>query len=94
MAYAREIILLLIQWLKFRVPNTGEKDSYYGEIGNTLIRISNHCTRLRVWDFMLENNPQWRGKPIISIVFEDDASTFDEVDCLILKRFRKNQLKF
>ena len=93
MAFAREIILMIIQWLSFRIPKTVEKDSYYGEIGGTLIRISNHCTRLRVWDDMLEKNPKWKGKPIISIVFEDNVSTYDADDCLFLKRYRKNPIK-
>ena len=93
MAFAREIILMIIKWLSFRIPKTGEKDSYYGEIGGTLIRISNHCTRLRVWDDMLEKNPKWKGKPIISIVFEDNVSTYDTEECLFLKRYRKNPIK-
>ena len=78
---------------RFRVPQTEEKNSYYAEIGNTLVRISNHCTRLRVYDEILEKNPKWKGKPIISIVFEDDEDTFDEVDCLVLKRFRMKPIK-
>ena len=82
-----------MQYARFRVPQTEEKNSYYTEIGNTLVRISNHCTRLRVWDEILEKNPKWKGKPIISIVFEDDEDTFYEVDCLVLKRFRMKPIK-
>lgn len=93
MAYSREIIKKVLQYVKFRVPQTEEKNSYYTETGNTLVRISNHCTRLRVWDEILEKNPKWKGKPIISIVFEDDEDTFDEVDCLVLKRFRMKPIK-
>ena len=93
MAYSREIIKKVLQYVRFRVPQTEEKNSYYAEIGNTLVRISNHCTRLRVWDEILEKNPKWKGKPIISIVFEDDEATFDEVDCLVLKRFRMKPIK-
>lgn len=93
MAYSREIIKKVLQYVRFRVPQTEEKNSYYTEIGNTLVRISNHCTRLRVWDEILEKNPKWKGKPIISIVFEDDEDTFDEVDCLVLKRFRMKPIK-
>lgn len=92
MAYAREIIRIILQWILFRIPTTKEKDSYYTEIGDTLIRVSNHCTRLRVWDDMLEKNPKWKGKPIISIVFEDGTSTYDPIDCLVLKRFRKRPI--
>ena len=93
MAYSREIIKKVLQYVRFRVPQTEEKNSYYTEIGNTLVRISNHCTRLRVWDEILEKNPKWKGEPIISIVFEDDEATFDEVDCLVLKRFRMKPIK-
>ena len=93
MAYSREIIKKVLQYVRFRVPQTEEKNSYYTEIGNTLVRISNHCTRLRVWDEILEKNPKWKGKPIISIVFEDDEDTFYEVDCLVLKRFRMKPIK-
>lgn len=93
MAYSREIIKKVLQYVRFRVPQTEEKNSYYTEIENTLVRISNHCTRLRVWDEILEKNPKWKGKPIISIVFEDDEDTFDEVDCLVLKRFRMKPIK-
>lgn len=93
MAFSREIIKKVLQYVRFRVPQTEEKNSYYTEIGNTLVRISNHCTRLRVWDEILEKNPKWKGKPIISIVFEDDEDTFDEVDCLVLKRFRMKPIK-
>ena len=93
MACSRETINKVLQYVRFRVPQTEEKNSYYTEIGNTLVRISNHCTRLRVWDEILEKNPKWKGKPIISIVFEDDEDTFDEVDCLVLKRFRMKPIK-
>lgn len=47
MAYSREIIKKITQYVRFRVPRTEEKDSYYTEIGNTLIRISNHCTWMK-----------------------------------------------
>ena len=93
MAYSREIIKKVLQYVRFRVPQTEEKNSYYTEISNTLVRISNHCTRLRVWDDILEKNPKWKGKPIISIVFEDNEDTFDEVDCLALKRYRMKPIK-
>ena len=57
MAFAREIIKKILENVRFRVPNTEEKESYYTQIGNTLLRISNHCTRLFVWDDILEKNP-------------------------------------
>lgn len=55
------------------------------------MRLSNHCTRLYVWDDILEKNPKWKGLPIVSIVFEDIEVTFNEVEYLTLKRFRKKQ---
>ena len=93
MAYSREIIKKVLQYVRFRVPQTEEKNTYYTEIGNTIVRISNHCARLRVLDEILEKNPKWKGKPIISIVFEDDKATFDEVDCLVLKRINMKPIK-
>lgn len=33
---------------------------------------------MKVWDNMLKGNPKWQGKPIISIVFEDNGNTFSE----------------
>ena len=57
MAYSREIIKKVLEYVRFRVPQTEEKNTYYTEIGSTLVRISNHCTRLRVRDEILEKNP-------------------------------------
>ena len=93
MAYSKEIIKKVLEYVGFRVPQTEEKNSYCTEIGNTLVSVSNHCTRLRVWDEILEKNPKWKGKPIISIVFEDDEATFDEADCLVLKKSRMKPIK-
>jgi hypothetical protein len=93
MAFSREIIKKVLQYVQFRVPATEEKDSYYTQIGDTLVRLSNHCTRLYVWDDILEKNPKWKGLPIVSIVFEDTEVTFNEVECLKLKRFRKKPIK-
>lgn len=92
MAFAREIILQILQNIRFRVPNIGEKQSYYTTIGDTLVRVSDHCTWMYVWDNFLENNPKLKGKPIVSIVFEDTGDTFTE-DCLLIKRFRRNPIK-
>lgn len=46
MAFSREIIKKVLQYVQFRVPATEEKDSYYTQISDTLVRLSNHCTRL------------------------------------------------
>ncbi len=93
MAFSREIIKKILQSVQFRVPTTEEKSSYYTQIGETLVRISNHCTRLYVWDDILEKNPNWKGLPIVSIVFEDTEDTFNETECLVLKRFRMKPIK-
>ena len=85
MAFSREII-------KIRVPKN-ERDSYYTTINNTLVRVSNHCTRLYVWDNFLEENPKCKGMSIVSIVFEDEEDTFIEEECLVLKRNRKKPVK-
>jgi hypothetical protein len=64
MVFSREIIKKILQNVRFRVPQTEEKNTYYTEIGNTLVRISNHCTRLMVWDDILAKTPKWDGTPI------------------------------
>ena len=91
MAYSREVIKKITQYVRFRVPRTNEKDSYYTEIGNNLIRI-NHCTWMKVWDNMLKENHKWQGKPIISIVFEDNGSTFSE-ECLFSLGYRRRPIR-
>lgn len=75
MAFSREIIKKILQYVQFRVLQSEEKNSYYTVIGNTLVRISNHSTRRYVWDDMLEKNSKWKGLPIVSIVFEDIEDT-------------------
>lgn len=92
MAFSREIIKKVLQYVRFRVPQTEEKNSYYTEIGNTLVRVSNHCTWLYRWDEILEKNPKWKGKPIVSIIFEDSGNTFSD-KCLVLRRFRMKPIK-
>lgn len=92
MAFAREIIVGIKNKIGFERSET-EKDSYYTLINNTLLRVSNHCTRLYVWDNYLETHPKYKGLPIVSIVFEDDVETFNEDECLTLKRFRKRPIK-
>lgn len=92
MVFSREVIKKVLQYVRFRVPKTEEKNSYYTEIGNTLVRVSNHCTWLYRWDEILEKNPKWKGKPIVSIVFEDSGNTFSD-KCLVLRRFRMKPIK-
>ena len=92
MPFAREIILFILDFIRFRVPRTSEKDSYYTVLGNTLVRVSNHCTWLHIWDDMLEKNPKWKGMRIISIVFEDQNDTFNN-NCLVLKRERRKPIR-
>lgn len=92
MAFAREIIKKILEYIRFRVPTTGEKYSYYTQINNTFLRVSNHCTRLYVWDNYLEQNPKYKGLPIVSVVFEDNENTYNEIECLTLKRYRKKPI--
>ena len=92
MAFSREIIKKVLEYVRFRVPQTEEKNSYYTEIGNTLVSVSNHCTWLYRWEEILEKNPKWKGKPIVSIVFEDSGNTFSN-KCLVLRRFRMKPIK-
>ena len=92
MAFSREIIKKVLQYVRFRVPQTEEKNSYYTEIGNTLVRVSNHCTWLYRWDEILEKNQKWKDKPIVSIIFEDSGNTFSD-ECLVLRKFRMKPIK-
>ena len=92
MVFSKEIIKKVLQYVRFRVPQTEEKNSYYTEIGNTLVRVSNHCTWLYRWDEILEKNPKWKGKPIVSIIFEDSGNTFSD-ECLVLRKFRMKPIK-
>ena len=91
MAYAREIFQKIKEKIHFQKAKK-EADSYYTILGNTLVRISNHCTWMKVWDDMLNKNPKWKGKPIVSIVFEDNGNTFCE-DCLFSLGYRKRPIK-
>lgn len=90
MAYAREIF----QKLKVQIDfNRAEKEthSHYTIINDTLVRVSNHCTYMSIWDKILEQKPNLKGKKIISIVFEDRGDTFSD-ECLVLKRYRRNPI--
>lgn len=91
MAYAREAILKIVKEIRFRVPQDGERNSYYTIINDILVRVSNHCTYMYVWDNFLEQNPNLKGKRIISIVFEDRGDAFSD-ECLVLKRYRRNPI--
>ena len=91
MAFAREIFVQIKNKIPFK-QSEKEKDSHYAYVGNSIVRISNHCTWMYIWDEILEQNPKDKGKPIISLVFEDEGCTFDE-RCLLLKRFRRNPIK-
>lgn len=91
MAHAREIFQKIKEKIRFQRAEK-ESDSHYTILGNTLVRISNHCTWMRVWDDMLHKNPKWKGKPIVSIVFEDNGNTFSE-DCLFSLGYRKRPIK-
>ena len=91
MAFAREIILQILQNIRFRVPQKGERDSYYTILGNTLVRVSNHCTYMYVWDNYFEKNPKHKGMNIVSLVFEDNGNTAT-TDGLVLKRSRNSPI--
>ena len=91
MTFARDIIKQILSKVPFQADNK-ENNSYYTVIGGTLVRVSNHCTWLHVWDNFLEQNPKCEGMPFVSIVFEDNGTTFAE-DCLVLKRNRRKPIK-
>jgi hypothetical protein len=91
MAFAREIFIQVKRIIRFQ-QSEKEKDSHYTVLGNTLVRISNHCTHLSIWDNFLEKNSKMKGKKIISIVFEDNGRTFSD-ECLYLRRYRRKPIK-
>lgn len=91
MAFAREIFVKIKQVIRFQQSNK-EADSHYTLIGNTLVRISNHCTHMKVWDNFFKEKPKMKGKPIVSLVFEDNGSTFTE-DCLFSIGDRRKPIK-
>ena len=91
MAYAREIF----QWIKSSISfqqADKEADSHYTQIGGVLVRISNHCTWMKVWENYFALNPKDKGKPILSLVFEDKGDTYTE-DCLFTVKPRKNPIR-
>jgi len=87
MAFAREIFQKIKLKIRFQQSNK-EADSHYTILGNTLVRVSNHCTWMYVWDNYFEQHPEHKGMPIVSIVFEDSGNTFSEEN-LVLKRLRR-----
>ena len=90
-AYSREIFQKIKEKIRFHQAEK-EADSHYTILGNTLVRISNHCTWMKVWDDMLNKNPKWKGKSIVSIVFEDNGNTFSE-DCLFSLGYRRKPIR-
>ena len=90
MAFAREIFQQIKRHIRFQQANK-ESDSHYTILGNTLVRISNHCTYMYVWDNYFKQNPKDEGMKILSIVFEDKSDTFHP-NCCVLKRWRKKPI--
>lgn len=54
---AREAFITIKQKIRFQQTDK-EADSHYTILGNTLVRISNHCTWMKIWDNYLQKNPQ------------------------------------
>ena len=90
MSFAREIFQQIKNYFRSQRAEK-EMDSHYTILGNTLVRVSNHCTYMYVWDNYFEKNPKDRSMNIISLVFEDNANTFNN-DCLVLKQNRKRPI--
>ena len=70
MAFAREIFQQIKNHIRFQ---QAEKDSHYTILGSTIVRISNHCTHMKVWENYFEKHPKYEGMKIVSIVFEDEV---------------------
>lgn len=77
---ARKIFIAIKQKIRFQ-QSEKDKDSHYTILGNTLVRISNHCTWMKVWENYFNEHPECRNMNIVSIVFEDAGDTFCE-ECL------------
>ena len=90
MAFAREIFQQIKNHIRFQQAEK-EKDSHYTILGSTLVRISNHCTHMKVWENYFEKHPKYEGMKIVSIVFEDEGSTFTK-QCLQLVNRRDNPI--
>lgn len=91
MAYAREIFITIKQKIRFQQADK-EADSHYTVLGNTLERISNHCTWMKIWDNYLQKNPQDAKRNILSLVFEDGEDTYTE-ECLFTVTERKKPIR-
>lgn len=91
MAYAREIFIAIKQKIRFQQADK-EADSHYTVLGNTLVRISNHCTWMKIWDNYLQKNPQDAKRNILSLVFEDGEDTYTE-ECLFTYTERKKPIR-
>lgn len=90
MAQAQEIFIAIKQKIRFQQAEK-EKDSHYTILGNTLVRISNHCTYMNTWENYLDKHPKCKGMKIASIVFEDGGSTFSE-ECLYTVQQREKPI--
>ena len=91
MAYAREIFIWIKNVIGFQRADK-EVDSHYSVLGNTLVRVSNHCTWMKIWDNYLQKNPQDEKRDILSLVFEDGEDTYTE-ECLFTISQRKKPIK-
>ena len=91
MAYAKEIFIAIKQKIRFQQADK-EADSHYTVLGNTLVRISNHCTWMKIWDNYLQKNPQDAIRNILSLVFEDGEDTYTE-ECLFTVTERKKPIR-
>ena len=81
MAFAREIFIQIKNVIRFQ-QSEKESDSHYTILGNTLVRVSNHCTYMYVWENFFKIHPKQRGMKILSLVFEDNKDTFHP-NCLV-----------
>ena len=66
MAFAREIFIQIKNVIRFQ-QSEKESDSHYTVLGNTLVRVSNHCTYMYVWENFFKIHPKQRGMKILSL---------------------------
>jgi hypothetical protein len=95
MAYSREIF----QWIKGAIQferEDNEHDSHYTQIAGVYVRVSNHCTWMKTWEniFKLENGKyrNYKGKRILSLVFEDSGSTYKD-ECLYTEEYHETPIQ-
>jgi hypothetical protein len=91
MAYAREIFTAIKQKIRFQQADK-EADSHYTILGNTMVRVSNHCSWMKIWDNYFKNNPKDEKMNILSLVFEDGEDTYTE-ECLFTVSERRKPIK-